>query len=40
MRKYADIPLVEYDRDEEILNTLTHAAGLVLCGFIAVNYHI
>ena len=37
MRKYADIPLVEYERDEEILNTLTHAAGLVLCGFIAVN---
>ena len=29
------IPLVPYTKGEEALNTLTHAAGLVLCGFIA-----
>ena len=28
------VPLVDYTRGEEILNTVTHAAGLVLCGFI------
>ena len=28
------IPLVAYTKGEEILNTLTHAAGLILCGFI------
>ena len=28
------IPLVSYTKGEEILNTLTHAAGLILCGFI------
>lgn len=28
------IPLVPYTKGEEILNTLTHAAGLILCGFI------
>ena len=28
------IPLVPYTKGEEILNTLTHAAGLLLCGFI------
>ena len=31
------IPLVDYSRGEEIVNTLTHAAGLVLCGFIFIR---
>ena len=30
----ASIPLVSYTKGEEILNTLTHGAGLILCGFI------
>lgn len=34
MKTTAAIPLVSYTKGEEILNTLTHAAGLVLCGFI------
>ena len=28
------IPLVSYTKGEELLNTLTHGAGLILCGFI------
>ena len=28
------VSLVSYTKGEEILNTLTHAAGLILCGFI------
>ena len=28
------IPLVSYTKGEELLNTLTHGAGLILCGFM------
>ena len=31
------IPLVSYTKGEEILNTLTHGAGLILCGFIVAR---
>lgn len=35
--KYKNIPLPSYTKGEEILNTATHAAGLILCGFIAAR---
>ena len=37
MKRHKNIPLVEYEKGEEFLNTLTHAAGLVLCGLIAAH---
>ena len=36
MKPWESVSLVEYTEKEEILNTLTHAAGLILSGCIAV----
>lgn len=37
MQTAEKIPLVQYTRGEEIVNTLTHAAGLVLSGLIVFS---
>jgi hemolysin III len=36
MKPWETVPLVEYTKTEEILHTVTHAAGLVLSGCIVV----
>ena len=37
MKTWESISLVEYSEKEEILHTVTHAAGLILCGFIVAR---
>lgn len=37
MKPWEEIELVNYTKTEEILHTVTHAAGLILCGFIVAN---